>query len=278
MRRKQCSVFILLVATLWIAAAGTGLAAEPPGGAKVDVDRSGVHVDVGDKDNDRANAPVVKARDLIGVGVYNSANEKLGKIEELVANPSSGNIRYAVLSFGGFLGMGDKLFAVPWNSLKLVPKGTTSSGTLKEDYYVLDVDKDTLKSAPGFDKTDWPDFGNAKWSSDSDKFYRGRPASARRGGARVEVDRGGVRVDVGRKNDQANVPVVKVSDLIGIAVYSANGENIGKIEDLVVNPSSGHFRYSVLSFGGFLGMGDKLFAVPWRISSWCPRERPDRER
>jgi sporulation protein YlmC with PRC-barrel domain len=205
----------------------------------------------------------VKAGDLIGVSVYNPANENLGKIEDLVANPSSGKVRYAVLSFGGFLGMGDKLFAVPWRDLKLVSKGTTSSGTAKEDYYVLNVDKDTLKNAPGFDKSNWPDFANATWTTDIDNFYKGHRGSAAGGRAQVEVDRAGVRVDAQRKKDQSNAMAVKVSDLIGVAVYNANNEDLGKIEDLVINPSSGKIRYSVLSFGGFLGMGDKLFAVPW---------------
>jgi sporulation protein YlmC with PRC-barrel domain len=263
MSRKQCSVFLLLLAALWVVPASTGLAAEPAGGAKVDVDRNGVHVDV-DATNDQSNVAAVKARDLVGVRVYNPANENLGKIEDLVANPAAGKVRYAVLSFGGFLGMGDKLFAVPWHDLKLVSKGTTSSGTTKEDYYVLNVDKDSLKNAPGFDKANWPDFGNASWSTDIDKFYKGRHASEAGGEARVDVDRDGVRVDVGRKNDQANVSAVKVSDLTGMRVYNPSNEDLGKIEDLVINPSSGKFRYSVLSFGGFLGMGDKLFAVPWK--------------
>jgi sporulation protein YlmC with PRC-barrel domain len=159
--------------------------------------------------------------------------------------------------------MGDKLFAVPWHDLELVSKGTTSSGTAKQDHYVLNVDKDALKNAPGFDKANWPDLAKAGWSTDIDKFYKGRRVSAAGGKAQVEVDRDGVRVDVERKKDQHNASAVKVSDLIGVAVYNANDEDLGKIEDLVINPSSGKLRYSVLSFGGFLGMGDKLFAVPW---------------
>src|SRR6202020_2719366 len=56
---------------------------------------------------------------LIGNDVYNAANENLGSIKELMIEMSSGKISYAVLSFGGFLGMGDRLFAVPWAALKL---------------------------------------------------------------------------------------------------------------------------------------------------------------
>lgn len=173
---KVLSFVVLLAIGAWVAAAGIGAAAERPGGARVDVDRSGVHVDVGTAKGQAAMP--VKVRDLIGLRVYNASNENLGKIEDLVMDPAAGKVRYAVLSFGGFLGMGDKLFAVPWDDLKLVPKGTTGAGTTKEDYYVLNVTKEALKNAPGFDKNNWPDFANANWNADVDKFYTSQRAPA----------------------------------------------------------------------------------------------------
>lgn len=172
---KAWSFVVLLATGLWVATAGAGLAAERAGGARVEVDRSGVRVEVGAR-TDQANIPAVKVRDMLGVAVYNSSDENLGKIEDLVMDPSSGRIRYAVLSFGGFLGVGDKLFAVPWGDLKLVTKGTTSAGTAKEDHYVLDVTKEALKNAPGFDKNSWPDFAHRNWSADVDEFYNSRRA------------------------------------------------------------------------------------------------------
>ena len=71
------------------------------------------------------------------MAIYNGANEKLGKIEEIVIDPAAGKIRYAVLSYGGLLGIGDKYFAVPWQKLSFVPKGQTSSGTEKMAIYVI---------------------------------------------------------------------------------------------------------------------------------------------
>jgi sporulation protein YlmC with PRC-barrel domain len=160
----------LLATVLGVGAAGRSAAAERPGGARVEVDRSGVHVDLGNKIEPTA-VSAVKVRDLIGLQVLNRGNESLGKIEDLVMDPTSGRVRYAVLSFGGFLGMGDKLFAVPWNELALVTKGLTNAGMAKEDYCILDVSKDALKQAPGFDKNKWPDFANPNWGADVDKFY-----------------------------------------------------------------------------------------------------------
>ena len=110
--------------------------------------------------------------------MYNASNENLGEIEDLVMNSSTGRVRYAALSFGGFLGVGDKLFAVPWSDLKLVTKGTTDAGTVKEDYYVLNVSKEALNTVPGFDKNSWPDFATGNWDADVDKFYRGQRTPA----------------------------------------------------------------------------------------------------
>jgi len=191
------SFFVLLATGIGIAAADIGSAAERPGrlrlgvgrggiqvetrggGVQVDVGRGGVQVDVGARrDQVHEHEPVARAGDLIGLDVYNSSKENLGKIEDLVISPASGNIRYAVVSFGGFLGIGDKLFAVPWADLKLITKGTTSAGTVKEDHYVLDVSQSALKNAPGFDRDNWPNFASPNWSAEVDKFYSGQRAPA----------------------------------------------------------------------------------------------------
>jgi sporulation protein YlmC with PRC-barrel domain len=170
-------VLALLTTGAWIAMAGMTQAAEvTTPRAHVELDRSGVHVDVGI--SGPAVGPTMRVRDMIGVGVYNAGNENLGKIEDLVMDPVSGRIRYAVLSFGGFLGLGDKLFAVPWKDLKPVLKGTTPAGTVNEDHYVLDVSKEALKNAPGFDKSHWPDFANRNWSADVDRFYGGHRSAS----------------------------------------------------------------------------------------------------
>jgi len=116
-----------------------------------------------------------RASETIGMAVYNSAGDKLGKIEDLVFNPANGNIRYAVLSFGGFLGVGDKYFAIPMNHLQVEAKKGSVTGAEKYEF-VLNVDKDRLKNAPGFDAKNWPDFGDAAYGTSVDKFY-GQPAT-----------------------------------------------------------------------------------------------------
>jgi sporulation protein YlmC with PRC-barrel domain len=99
---------------------------------------------------------------LIGNDVYNTAEESLGTIKELMIDMSSGQINYAVLSYGGFLGMGDRLFAVPWRALKL------DTGKKR---FTLNATKEQLKNAPGFDKDHWPAMADTTWASDVHKFY-----------------------------------------------------------------------------------------------------------
>lgn len=102
------------------------------------------------------------ASKLIGDAVVNMNGEKLGKIEDFVLDPGSGHIDYAVLSFGGFLGVGDKLFAVPIEAMKMSPE---------ERRFILDVDKERLKQAPGFDKDNWPQASDRAFGTKVYKYY-----------------------------------------------------------------------------------------------------------
>jgi sporulation protein YlmC with PRC-barrel domain/Cu/Ag efflux protein CusF len=90
---------------------------------------------------------VHRARLFIGSNVENSQGESLGKIDDLVINPADGQIIYAALSYGSILGLGGKLFAVPWEALQLQSDGKT---------FALNIVKEELENAPGFDKGTWP--------------------------------------------------------------------------------------------------------------------------
>jgi hypothetical protein len=78
----------------------------------------------------------------------------------------NGRVCYAVLSFGGFLGMGKKLFAVPWSALTL---------DTKNKRFVLNVEKDRLKQAPGFDKDKWPNMVDQAWAKEIHSYYGTTP-------------------------------------------------------------------------------------------------------
>jgi hypothetical protein len=112
-------------------------------------------------------ADIVPAKKtVIGSKVVNAQNEDLGRIEDLVLDAGAGRIAYAVLSIGGFLGMGDKYFAIPWNALRF---------NLSEKHAVLNVEKKLLENAPGFDKNNWPNMADATWGTNIYKHYGYRP-------------------------------------------------------------------------------------------------------
>ena len=113
--------------------------------------------------SDHGPGPELMGADtLIGDLVFNHKDEELGEIKEIMLDMRNGKVGYAVMSFGGFLGMGDKLFAVPWNALKL---------DTKLHRFVLHVEKDHLKDAPGFDKDRWPDMADHAWTANIHTYY-----------------------------------------------------------------------------------------------------------
>lgn len=108
----------------------------------------------------------LSATTLIGTQVVNFQNEDLGKLEEIMIDIHTGHIAYVVLSFGGILGIGDKLFAVPWSALTV---------DTEREKIVMDAHKSLLERAPGFDKNNWPKTPNGQWYHDVYKFYQQEP-------------------------------------------------------------------------------------------------------
>jgi sporulation protein YlmC with PRC-barrel domain len=105
---------------------------------------------------------VLAASTLEGDAVRNDAGEDLGKIDKLMIDIPTGRVAYAVVSFGGFLRMGNKLFAIPWEALRVDEDEKT---------FILNVDRQVLETAPGFDKDHWPDMANTGWGNEVYKHY-----------------------------------------------------------------------------------------------------------
>ncbi len=104
----------------------------------------------------------MSARSLAGDAVVNLKGENVGDIKDVMIDMRTGKVSYAVLSFGSILGVGAKLFAVPWAAL-------TIDGPKKR--FVLNVAKDRLKDAPGFDKDHWPDMADISWEAKIHRHY-----------------------------------------------------------------------------------------------------------
>ena len=128
-----------------------------------DRDKYGIYQNLSGASSSPGPGPALMGADtLIGDSVVNGAEEDLGDIKEIMLDMHTGQVAYAVLSFGGFLGLGQKLFAVPWNALHL--------DTLNHRF-VLNVEKDRLQNAPGFDADAWPDMSDVTWAQQIHTFY-----------------------------------------------------------------------------------------------------------
>jgi sporulation protein YlmC with PRC-barrel domain len=113
--------------------------------------------------NAMTNAPhFLSASTLTGDAVKNLKGESLGDLKDIMIDTDNGTIAYGVLSFGGVLGLGEKLFAVPWEAIKV-------DGENEE--LILNVEKEQLKDAPGFDKDNWPNFADTRFATQVREYY-----------------------------------------------------------------------------------------------------------
>ena len=117
-------------------------------------------------DSGTAYRRVLSASSLASDDVKDADGKKLGKVDEIMIDIPSGRVAYAVMSFGGFLGMGDKLFAVPWSALQVDED---------EKCFILDVDRSVLERAPGFNKDRWPDMADPSWGTQVYRHYGVEP-------------------------------------------------------------------------------------------------------
>lgn len=98
--------------------------------------------------------------------VYNRDAEELGELEHVVIDVPNGKIAYAVLVRGGVLGLGERLHAIPWEALEIDPD---------QRRFVLDIGKERLDAAPGFDDEHWPAMTDAGWAAAIREFYAVKP-------------------------------------------------------------------------------------------------------
>jgi sporulation protein YlmC with PRC-barrel domain len=107
---------------------------------------------------------LLSSSSITGTNVKNAEAKDIGEIKDLMIDWDRGAVEYAVLSFGGFLGMGDKLFAIPLEAFEFNTED-------KEGRIVLNVDKERLKDAPGFDKDNWPSHADQEFTNSVYSYY-----------------------------------------------------------------------------------------------------------
>lgn len=135
----------------------------------------------------RAQGPY-RASKIVGADVRDQHDRKIGKIEDLILGSSRGDIAYAVVSFGGVLGVGNRYHAIPWQALQPNEDG---------GYYVLHADRETLNQAPGFDRGKWPDMADRSWRADVDRYWSRRVGRGLADSNRLPPDAAGAEAGSG---------------------------------------------------------------------------------
>jgi len=252
-----------------------------------------MRVERSDDRSGEVNPAKITTSTIIGDRIKNRNGEELGKIEEVVLDLTCGSISYVVLSVGGFAGIADKFFAVPLDVLTM---------DTKEKSFYLDIGKKALKATRGFNKQDWPqnaewppgDSMQGTMPNSSPNESDTGPGRAQHAGssgvvsateyqassktAATEVsimptrknrdvithETGPERVEAGGERKPVQEIVAMSGDSIkGTDVVNPQEEDLGKIHDIVIDMKTGCIAYAVLEFGGVLGGGGKLFAIPW---------------
>jgi sporulation protein YlmC with PRC-barrel domain len=192
-----------------------------------------------DKDQVRvAVTHVFRTADIVGLAVKNKAGENIGKIDDLAIDMKSGDVHYAALAYGGVAGVGSKLFAVPLQKMTFV-MGEPNNRNSR--HFVFDVSKDELDKSNGFDTSHWPNVADPKWSAGIER----KPQAS--GEQRPAV---------------AYETVFRASKIKGMDVRNDEDQNLGSVDDLVIDIPKAHVKYVALSFGSWFTGGNKLFAVP----------------
>jgi sporulation protein YlmC with PRC-barrel domain len=188
----------------------------------------------------------LRASKVIGMKVHNPMDEQLGKIDDLIIDVNNERVAYAVLAFGGTMGVGDKLFAYPLSLFQ------TAAG--KNSQLVLNVDKEKLKEAPGFERKNWPDWNKeASYRADVDRHF-GPTVSPK---------------------TLPNQRLARASDLIGKNVDDRTGKHAGELEDLVVNLGTAKVHYAILDFDKRWSTDDKLLPLPLHAFAFPDDRRQD---
>jgi sporulation protein YlmC with PRC-barrel domain len=205
-----------------------------------------------------------RASQLIGMDVRSPQDENLGEIRDLVIDTQTGKIEYVALAHGGFLGLGEDLYAYPLDAFEPAPD---------RDQLVLNVTREQLQQAQGFSSDDWPKVREDRgfWDRVTDAFGRDRtpaagataPAQPTTGEAAAGATAPQQPQQVERQPADATPPAapqaqpqleeqqfIRASDLKGEQVRDQAGAELGQIEDLVVNMGDGEVRFAVIDTAG----------------------------
>lgn len=226
--------------------------AQSPDNSKTSkADKKASRVEKSERKHMKKAGMVTRASKLIGMNIENPQGQSLGEINDLVMNTSTGEVRYAAVTYGGFLGVGNKMFAVPFEAFNIKQKADSQEPTL-----ILNVTQKQMEGATGFDKNHWPDFADASYLADLNKRYDVKHKKMSKNEKH--------QAKTSKLDPKTSGANVRISQLNGKNIQNSQGKSVGEIKDIVINVTHGNVQYAAVTYGGFLGVGNKMFAVPFK--------------
>lgn len=131
--------------------------------------------------DDKTTGANIRVSQLIGMDIKNPQGKSVGEINDIVLNSSTAEINYVAVTYGGFLGVGNKMFAVPFKAFKVQQDKEDSD----EYVLILNVTKKQLEGATGFDEDHWPNFADPHYNKELHERY----------GIKISIDKSGVRIN-----------------------------------------------------------------------------------
>ena len=205
-----------------------------------------------------------RATKIQAMNVVNRQDETLGDIENLLIDRDATRVTHVVVGKGGILGFGEDQVAIPFEVLDF-----------NEENAVLDMDAEAFKNAPKLEKDTWKkQYDEPGFRERVRRFYgMDDDAATARRRSTTETDRS-VNGPRGSGTTDGQFSPVAASDVLGKNVKNEEGKSLGEIDDLMIETDNGHIVYAALQFGGFAGVGDKLFAVPFQHLRPLDKDRP----
>jgi len=188
-----------------------------------------------------------RASQTIGGFVMNKEGNFLGIIRDLMIDPQNGGVAFAVLSQGGSIGIPMKFVAVPFSAL---------APTENKRTYLLNASWEKIKTAPSFNRSEWPEVADRRWETDIFRYY-------------------GITPPWGEGQEPMAESGAKLStyhQIVGTSIRDSEGKKLGVVREIVLD-SQGHAPFAIVAHGGYWGIGAKLAAVPFKVLRFDQKEK-----
>lgn len=180
----------------------------------------------------------IRAGSVLTKGITNLQQQDVGEINDFVLDSKNGKIRYAAVTYGGFSGFGNKMFAVPFEALAVLPNNNHE----QNHRFLLDVNQEQLDGATGFEQDHWPDFTDQEFLNKLDRRY-----------------------NIHRDQEVTSLnAVIRANQLLNLKVLNKEDHQIGKVEEIILDTAHRKARYIIVSLDDDTTNESRFFAVPFQ--------------